>query len=73
MVEISACISSGDWQPAFRVAQLFHVHGSHSSDRTHSYSFGTDYIYPGSQCMAKHLLYILQVHFSHSRKTSGHS
>lgn len=49
MVEISACISSGHWQPGFRVVQLFHVHTLHSSDRTPSYGSGIDYVYVFSQ------------------------
>lgn len=68
MVGFFAWISSGDWQPGFRVAQLFNMHASHSSDRTPSYSFGIDYIYPGGQWTAKHLLYILQVNFSHRQE-----
>lgn len=68
MVKISACISSGDWQPRFKVAQFFHVNASCSSDRAPNYGFGMDCVYPGSQCMAKHLLCILQVHLSCSQE-----
>lgn len=43
MVEVSACISSGDYWPGFKLTELFHVHASCFSDETSSYVLELDY------------------------------